>query len=73
MRAVILTAGRGRRLQKVTGERPSIAIVTGFGGVDVRRICGPTIDYVHDWHACTHIVPALDVPARSARRSSHHV
>lgn len=25
-----------------------IAVVTGYGATDVRRVCGPTIDYVHN-------------------------
>lgn len=42
--------------------------------VDHRGFPWIEIDSPEDyWHACTHIVPAVDVPARSARRSSHHV
>ena len=42
--------------------------------VDHRGFPWIEIDSPQDyWHACTHIVPALDVPARSARRSSRHV
>ena len=42
--------------------------------VDHRGFPWIEIDCPQDyWHACTHIVPALDVPARSAWRSSHHV
>ena len=42
--------------------------------VDHRGFPWIEIDCPQDyWHACTHVVPALDVPARSARRSSHHV
>lgn len=42
--------------------------------VDHRGFPWIEIDCPRDyWHACTHIVPALDVPARSARRSSRHV
>ena len=42
--------------------------------VDHRGFPRIEIDCPQDyWHACTHIVPALEVPARSARRSSRHV
>jgi len=42
--------------------------------VDLRGFPWIEIDSPQDyWHACTHIVPALEVPARSARRSSRHV
>ena len=42
--------------------------------VDHRGFPRIEIDCPQDyWRACTHIVPALEVPARSARRSSRHV
>jgi len=42
--------------------------------VDHRGFPWIEIDCPHDyWRACTHIAPALESPARSARRSSRHV
>ena len=56
MRAVVLAAGRGARLNDMTGDRPKCLARVETRGFPWMEIDSPE-DY---WRACSDVLPALD-------------